>query len=149
MKLLQENHVKYGLIMCGLLALCLVGMLLTGTPLEEKPPVFMGMTMLVPLIVWLFGIRAKKKALKNKLTFKQGVTEGFKISLVYGIISPFVFLIYYFISPGALEFAQTSYNLTQYPPYVAAIADMIIQLVSSLFFGTIYAAIISFFLKSK
>jgi hypothetical protein len=149
MKLLQENHVKYGLIMCGLIALCLLYMYLSGSGFDNKSPLFIFVSFIAPAFVWYFGIREKKKLLKNKITFKQGLKEGFKISLVFGIVSPFIFLAYYFVNPVALDYVRSTYGLTQSPTIVAILIDMAAQFISAVIFGTIYGAIISFFLKTK
>jgi hypothetical protein len=152
MKIIQHNYVKYGLIMSGIILLCLIYMEVSGQNQsfdQKNPIVFLGM-MVAPFVVWFFGLRAKKRQLKNKMTFQQGVREGFLISLVYGITSPFVFVTYYLlINPSILEYVRTAYNLQNAAIGLIIAADVFVQFVSSLIFGTIYAAIISFFLKTK
>jgi len=151
MELLRRNYVKYGLIMSGLIVLCLVYMELTGQNLSfEKSPVVLAITMIAPFVVWFLGIKAFKKAQGNKLTFKQGVKEGFRISLVYGVVSPFVFLLYYIlVNPQIVQYAATSYGMANASFGVVVGIDMLVQFVSALIFGTLYAAIISFFLRTK
>lgn len=152
MKILERNYIKYGLVMTGIVLLCLLYMEGTGQNQsfdQKNPLIFFGM-IVAPFIVWFFGIRAKKKELKNKLSFKQGLREGFLISLVYGITSPFVFAAYYlFVNPSIIEYVSMAYNLQGVTEGVVIAADMFVQFVSALLFGTIYAAIISFFLKTK
>lgn len=103
-----------------------------------------------PLVVWTLGIRAKKKALKNKLSFKQGLSEGFKISLVYAAVSPFMFMAYYlFVNPEIINYVRSAYRITGATNNMVILVDMVVQFVTATLFGTIYSAIISFFLKSK
>lgn len=104
---------------------------------------------IAPAIVWYFGIRAKKKANKGKLNFKQGITEGFKISLVYGLISPFIFLSFYILNPVIIDYVKKVYNMTNQSTYIVITVDMIAQFISSIAFGTVYAAIITLLLRSK
>ncbi len=152
MQLLKQNHIKYGLIMAALTALCLMFMEITGQneSFDMNSPFQLFYTFLAPAIVWYFGIRARKKSLKGKMTFKAGLKEGCKISLVYGIVSPFIFLMYYvLINPTILDSVRTMYGLGNASDTVVIVVDMFIQFVSAIIFGTIYAAIISLFLKSK
>ena len=117
---------------------------------DNKSPFQLIFMYIAPLAVWYLGIKDKKEALKNKLSFIQGITEGFKIALVYGIVSPFIFLLYYLlINPGILQYVKTVYNLTSAPVTMVIGIDMGVQFVASLIFGTFYGVIISFFLKTK
>lgn len=151
MKFLSQNYVKYGLLMTGVIAVCLFIMEVTGQnkSFEHSPIVFF-FTAIAPAIIWFFGIRAKKKSLKGKLTFKQGLSEGFKISLVYGIASPFVFLFYYlFINPEIVEYVKEVYQMKNASDAMVIGVDLGSQFVGAVVFGTIYGAIISLFLKTK
>lgn len=147
MKLLQKNSVKYALYMCAVLAVCLILMSVTGTGFDSKSPFMSFATFIAPFIIWFLGIREKKRMLKGKMTFKQGVKEGFLISLAFGIISPFVFLILYALAPSALLYAQAAYGISSIP--LTIVVDMVVQFFASIIFGTIYGAIISLFLRSK
>lgn len=152
MKLVKQNHVKYGLIMVGVLIGCITLMEITGQneSFENKSPIFLIYQFIVPAIVWTLGIRAKKKELGGKLTFGQGLKEGFKISLVFGLISPFIFALYYLlVNPEILEYVKKSYNLTQASDEFTIGVDMILQFLFSLIFGTLYSIIISLFLRTK
>src|SRR5687768_6272599 len=105
MNLLKQNPVKYGLIMSGITALCLLLMEVSGQnkTFDGKSIFQMIFMFIAPFIVWYFGIKAKKKLLKNKITFKEALLEGTKISFVYGATSPFIFLVYYlFVNPEIL-----------------------------------------------
>lgn len=129
---------------------CLLLMYFTNTGFEDKSAWEAFFLMIAPFIVWFFGIWAKKKELKGKMTFKQGLIEGLKISLVYAIISPFVFMFHYlFINPSLVQYAKEVYKMTNSPDLVVIVVDMIAQFFGAIIFGTIYAAIISFFLKTK
>lgn len=148
----KVNHIKWGVIMAKITALCLVIMELTGQnqSFDQKSPLIMFFMFIAPLIVWWFGIAAKKKMLKGKISYKQAFTEGFKISLVYAVVSPFVFILYYLlVNQEILSYVRTAYQLIGQPDSVVILVDMIVQFLSALIFGSIYSAIISFFLKSK
>lgn len=84
-------------------------------------------------------------------SYKQGFAEGFRISVVYGLTSPWVFALYYlFVNPGILEFARTAYGMPATASAAQIIAtDMLVQVVAAIIFGTIYGAIISYFLKTS
>lgn len=149
MKLFTQNYFKYGLIMSGLSVGCLFLMQVT----DQKPgnsPINIFLTFLAPLAVWFFAILAKKKELNNTLSFKQGVKEAFKISLVYAIVSPFIFMFFYlFINPSWIQFIRETYQMKSANDATVIVVDMGAQFVSAIIGGTIYGAIISFFLKSK
>lgn len=149
MELLKQNHVKYGLIMSGVTVLCLFYMHVT----DQKPGASAGstfLTFIAPLIVWYFGLNEKKKELKNKLTFKQGVKESFKISLTYAIISPFIFMTYYLVfNPSWIQFVREMYMMKNANDALVIGVDMLAQLISAIIGGTLYGAIIAFVLKTK
>lgn len=152
MTLLQQNHVKYGLIMCAIIAGCLLLMELTGQnqAFDMKSPFQTFFMMIAPFIVWYLGIRARKNIQRGKLTFKEGVMEGFKISLVYALTSPFIFLLYYvLINPAIIPWIKEAYGMQSAPDAGVIAVDMTAQCIAATLFGTLYAAIISFFLKSK
>lgn len=152
MKQTQNIPLKYGSIMSAITATCLLLMEVTGQnqSFDSKSPIFAFGMFIAPAIVWYFGLKEKKEQQKGKLTFKEGVTEGFKISLAFGLISPFVFTAYYlFINPPILEYVREAYQLGTASNAVVIGVDMTVQLLSAIVFGTIYAAIISFFMKSK
>jgi hypothetical protein len=152
MELLKRNHVKYGLLLDGFLAMCLLWAYVTGdySKMQNLLAPMAIFTMLVPLVFYFLGIRAKRNELKGKLTFKQGLKEGFKISLVVGVTSPFVFLIFYlFFAPSLIEYARQAYKMVGASDTMVVTVDMLVQLVGSIIFGTLYGAIASFFLKTK
>lgn len=151
MKLLQQNHVKYGLVLCGVLVVCLLIMELTGQrdSFDLKSPLMVAYQFIAPAVVWYLGLTAKKKLQKGKLTYKQGVVEGLKMSLVFGIVSPFIFLLYYLINPGILDYIKTAYQMPDAADNMVIVLDMVVQFFSALIFGTIYAAVISLFVKNR
>jgi hypothetical protein len=148
-KLLKQNHVKHGLMLCGVLVVCLLLLEITGQTFDTKSPLFVVYQFIAPAVVWYLGIKAKKKMQKGKLTWRQGVKEGFKISVVFGLVSPFIFALYYFLNPEILELVRTLYGNTQISDTALLIMDLIGQFISALIFGTLYAAAISFLVKSK
>lgn len=130
---------------------CLAIMELTGQNQSfDKSPLVLVWTFIAPAIVWYFGINEKKKIQKGKLSFKEGVKEGFKISLVFGLTSPFVFLFYYlFVNPPIISYVKSAYGMSGSSDGMVIAIDMVAQFVSAVVFGTIYAAIISLFIRSK
>lgn len=151
MQLLKKSYVKHGLVMCGLIALCLVLMEVTGENMSfEKSPFQVIFTMIAPFVVWYYGIRARKVAQHGSLTFKEGVAEGFKISVVFAIVSPFIFALYYIaVNPAIVNSVRQAYGLTDAPFTKVVMIDMFVQFISAIIFGTIYAAILSTVMKSK
>jgi hypothetical protein len=151
MKLFTPNQIKYGLLLSLVIVVCLAIMELTGQNESfDKSPVTMVFMFIAPIVLYYLGINTRKQAQGNKLTFKQGVKEGFKIALVYGLISPFVFALYYLlINPGIVNYVRESYAMTNASTAAVIGVDMLIQLVTALIIGTIFSAIISFFVKTK
>lgn len=151
MKLLTSIPVKYALAMCAVVVVCLTMMEITGENKSFDKSIYASFfTFIAPVIIWFLGIREKKLQQKGKLTYKQGVIEGFKIGVAYGILSPFIFLGYYlFFNPQIIASVRTMYQLTNQPDFVVIGADLGIQAVASVLFGTIYGIILSSFLRNK
>ncbi|MFA9289319.1 MAG: DUF4199 domain-containing protein [Weeksellaceae bacterium] len=153
MNIIKQNHVKYGLILCVVIAVCLLSMELTGKneSFEQASPIFIFGQMIAPAFIWYMGMDAKKKMQKGKLTYKQAFIEGVKISLVFAIVSPFVFVAYYLlINPAIVDSVRETYMMSTSTAQSMVIAvDMAVQFISAMVFGTIYSAIIAFFVKSK
>lgn len=150
MKFLQFNYIKYGLIMSSVLVICLLIMHITGHYSSfQTGTVLDAIFVLAPFVVWLFGLLAYRKELKNNMTFKQGWSEGIRISLVFGAVSPFIFMIYYvFFNPGVLSYVRDTYGLNGASNTTVIIVDMLAQAIGSIVMGTVYTAILAFFLKS-
>lgn len=151
MNLLKQNHIKYGLLMAGITLVCLLLMEATGNNESfDKSPFATFFIFIAPLIVWFLGIREKKKSQKNKITFKQGLSTGFKMAATYALISPFIFLLYYLLfNPSIVTHVGEAYGLQNASTPVIIAVDMATQVISATVFGTIYAAIIAFVLKTK
>ncbi len=151
MKYLQQNHVKYGLFMSIATALCILFMHFTGqySNPEKRSPIEMLFIIFVPIIIWYLGIKARKKALKEKLPFKEGFFTGVKISLVYALTSPFIFLVYYTINPSVIDFMKKEYMMPDASTGQIIAFDMLVQFLAALIMGSLYGAVISLFLKTR
>lgn len=149
--ILQKNHIKYGLIMSGILLICLTLMHVTNqySSFEKGAPLDT-IFVLAPFVIWFLAIRAYKKELKNRMSFKQGLVQGIKISTVFGIISPIIFMLYYTLfNPGILNYVAESYGMKGAPTVAIIAVDMLVQCVGSIIMGTLYIAILSLFMRSK
>jgi len=151
MKFLSQNFVKYGLIMIAVMMGCLALMEITGqNKTFEHSPIAAFYTFIAPLIVWFFGLRAKKKSQDGQLAYRQGLFEGFKISVVYAVFSPFITLAYYtLINPAIVASTREAYMLKDATDATVIQVDMFVQFVSALIFGTLCGAILSLFLKTR
>lgn len=151
-ELVEKTHVKYGLIMSALTAAFILSMHLTGqyTQLQERSPVEFIFIALTPILVWYFGIRAHKKKLQGKLSWKEGVREGFLIAVVYALTSPFVYLTYYLlINPELIIFMRQEYGMQTSSLAMVVFLDILVQFVAALVMGALYGAVISLFLRTK
>lgn len=138
--------------MTGTLVICLALMEITGQneSFENKSPIFMIYQFIMPAVIWYFGMRERKKLNGGKLTYKQALYEGFKISLVFGLTSPFVFAAYYlFINPPIIEYVKTAYGMPAASDGLVISIDLFAQFIAAIIFGTLYASIIALFVRSK
>jgi hypothetical protein len=153
MNFLNRNALKYGLIMTVLTGLWLMTMHFLGfyDNREDIVNVYdLAFIVVVPLVVWYFGLTEYRKSRGGKLSLKEGILQGFKISLVYGVLSPFAYLKYYLLfNPNLVEFMRQEYGLLDASVSQVYITDMIVQFVSAIIGGTLYGSIISFFLKKS
>ena len=152
MNFLKNNAAKYGLALTASIAIWIAVMHMTGLYSEEKTEITIidYLYIFIPLIGLFFGIKEKKHILKSKFTLKAGVKEGFQISLIYAILSPFVFYIYYIaINPASIEFAKKAYGMEQFSTKAVIFADMAVQFVFSLLGGLVFSLIISYYLARK
>jgi hypothetical protein len=151
MNFFSKNQLKYALILCGVTVLCLAAMEVTGQNKSfEHSPFAAISSIIAPLIIWFLAIREKKKELNGQMTFKQGLAQGFKLSLLYGLITPFIFAFYYlFINPSIVEHVKEIYQLQNASNATAIGTDVAVQVITSIIGLTVYSAIISFFLRSK
>ncbi len=153
MKFLKRNPIKYAFILCAILVVCLLTMEITGQneTFADKSPLFLVYQFIAPAVIWYLGMNEKKKMLQGKLSYKQAFYEGFKISVVFGLISPFIFAAYYlFINPNILNgYVRETYKMYETPVGIVIAVDMLIQFMSALIFGTLYSAIIALFVRTK
>jgi hypothetical protein len=148
MKFLTQNYMKYNLLMCVILIAGLTRIQLSGSNqgFFDSSAVFW-FSIGIPAIVWFLGIWSKKRELKNKMTFKQGFMEGWKITLAFAIISPFIFLIYYTLfNPSIVTIMRHG---SSDPTWLVIGRDNLLQFVATIVIGAPTAAILAFFLKSK
>ncbi len=151
MNILHQSYTKFGLNMSALVVVCLAYMEISGKnqSFAESPMSPLVMT-IVTVIIWWYALKQKKEMQKGKLTFKEGLSESFKISLVFALTSPLVFLAYYtFVNPEIVDSVREAFLMTNVPRAQVIAMDMFAQVVSALIFGTIIGAILSFFMKSK
>lgn len=151
MNILNQSYTKFGLIMSVLVVVCLAYMEISGKnqSFEQSPMSPLVMT-IVTIIIWWYALKQKKEMQKGKLTFKEGLAESFKISLVFALTSPLVFLAYYtFVNPEIVDSVQEAFQMTNVPRAQVIAMDMFAQIISALIFGTLIGAILSFFMKSK
>lgn len=151
MELFKKVYIKYGLIMCGVVILCLLYMEVTGQNNSYiKPPLVTTTLFFAPVIVWYLGLSAKKKLLNGQMTFIQGFGEGIKIALVYALISPLIFGLYYqLVNPGMIQALRKSSLVTMASDTTIIFVDMILSFITTLFMGIILSAITALFLKSS
>lgn len=151
MNILNQTYTKFGLIMSALVVVCLAYMEISGNnqTFAQSPMSPLVMT-IITIIIWWYALKQKKEMQKGKLTFKEGLSESFKISLVFALTSPLVFLAYYtFVNPEIVDSVREAFLMTNASRAQVIAMDMSAQVVSALIFGTIIGAIISFFMKSK
>jgi hypothetical protein len=152
MKWLRKNHVRFGLLGTVVFMVCLLLLDISGNDyfLQEAGPTLTSILLILPILLWYFGIRAKKRQNGNHLAFRQGVKEGYKIALVFALSSPFAFLLYYLIlNVGTLTGLGKAVRIEEVPSVLAIVADMMVQFWGIIIFGTMYGILVSAFLKSK
>lgn len=136
--------------MSGSIALCLALMELTGQNESfDKSPFSLFFMFIVPFVVWYQGMKAKRKAQHNHITYKEALLEGMRIALVYALVSPFVFLAYYLlINPGIVAYIRMAYRMDGASDTMVIGIDLLVQFVAALFFGTLYSAFLALFVKN-
>lgn len=151
MKFVLHDYMRYGLSMTLVVIVCLGVMELTGQnkTFDNSPLTFFFNT-IAPAIIWYLGIAARKRMQKGKLTFKEGVSEGLKISVVAGVSSFFVFLFYYlYVNPAIVSYAREVYHMYKATDAQIIQTDLTVQIIGTIIGGTLYSALVSFFLRSK
>jgi hypothetical protein len=149
MRLAKENYIYWAMVLNVITVIALALMELSGHNQSYEPHsfLFIAYQFIIPVIVWYLGIRAKKKQLKNKLTFRQGMIEGILIGLVFGLTSPFIFMFYYiYINPGIVEWIRHG---SQDPTWLVIGKDMLLSLIVCFVTSLILSPPISFLLMTK
>jgi hypothetical protein len=149
MSLLKENYFFWAMVLNVITIIALALMELSGNnqSYDPKSPLFIAYQFIIPVIVWYLAIRAKKKQLKNTLSFKQGMREGTLLGLVFGLTSPFIFLFYYtMVNPGIVEWIRHG---SADPTWLVIGKDMFLSLVVCFVTGLILSPPISFLLKKS
>ncbi|MES2985818.1 MAG: DUF4199 family protein [Patescibacteria group bacterium] len=148
----MKNHTKFALILCSLTIICLAIMEFTGRnqSFEDHAMVQTIFLMIAPVIVIIWGMVSKKKERAGILSYKEAIRESLKISLVFGLISPFIFLAYYtFINPEIVASIGEVYKLTDKTNTQIIGIDMAAQFVFALVFGLLIGVIAGICVKSK
>jgi hypothetical protein len=146
------NATVYGLLLSCVPIICLFLMEITGNNLSFDNPSWyeLLLQLILPVLIIYAGIRAKKKQLGGLLSWKQGVVAGFEISLIFALISPFIFLAYYyFVNFQIVASVRTAYHMTRSSDFGVIRIDMLMQFVSALIFGLVASAVLSLFLRSR
>lgn len=103
-----------------------------------------------PFVIWFLGLQSFKKLKKNKVSFKQLVAEGVRISVVFGLISPFIFMTYYLLfNMAILDYVSKSYGLEGSSTTLVITIDMVVQFIGAILMGTIYSAVLAIFMRSR
>lgn len=145
-----KNQIAYGLLTTAIMTICISIMVYRGGNFETMNSTQAVLMTFMPLGILFAGLLSYRKKHKNKLTFNQGVKEGFKISLVHAIASPIVFAFFYiFIDPTMLDYARKVYNMPDSPIQFVMTFDLFVQFVASLIFGIIYSAIAAVSLRKS
>lgn len=152
MKTLSYNATKYGILLTLVPVFCLLVMELTGNNQSFENVTWWdtALQIILTVIILTLGIRAKKKELGGLMSWKQGVVSGFEISLIFGLISPFVFLAYYvFVNYPIVASVREVYHLKNATDLGVIRIDMLMQFVTALIFGLVVSSIASLFLRSR
>ncbi|MBI4097058.1 MAG: DUF4199 domain-containing protein [Candidatus Levybacteria bacterium] len=150
---MKTNAVKYGLALSASIAIWIALMHSLGLYNGEKSDLsFVDYFYIVIPIVGLYlGIKEKKeRELRGKMTLQQGIREGFIISLVYGITSPFIFYVYYtMVNPQAIDFAKRVYSMMRFTNNEVILADMAAQFIFAVIGGIVISTVVSYLLTKK
>lgn len=150
MIIFSRNHWNYALVLSCFTIVCLVLMEVNGNNQSFNSGAWYQVLFMTiaPAVVLFFGIRTKRAILDGVMSFKQGFREGMMISLLFGIISAFVFLSYYqWFNRGILESVRDAYGMVGASDGKVIIIDMVLQVVFALVFGAIVSSLSSLILK--
>lgn len=148
----MKNYMKFGLILCILPILSLSLMEITGNNQTfENPSWYQAVLQLgIPIIIIIWGLVTKKKERAGMISWKECVREGFKMSLVFGVISSFIFFAYYtYINPGIVSSITETYLLHNTAVTQVIAIDMMAQVLFALILGFVVSSIVGVFLQSK
>ncbi|MBI4084804.1 MAG: DUF4199 domain-containing protein [Candidatus Levybacteria bacterium] len=139
----MNNALKYGFFLTASMVLWIIFM---GTMI-----IIDYAYMIAQITILYFGIKAKKvKALRNRMTLRQGIMEGASISVIYAALSSVVLYIYYtIINPDAIRLAKRTYDLVGFSNKQILLADTASQFLLAVSGGLIVSVIISYFLTKK
>lgn len=150
-ELLRKNYVRHGLYITAGLG---VWVLLMHTAGRYNPPLKQAsgldfLSVVIPIFFLYKGLKAKL-AKEGKLSYKEKVAEGARISFVTAATSPFVFLAYYMlINPKVIEYAKQVYNMPNASFAQVVLRDLNVQFISSFVGGVIFSLFIAFFVRPK
>ncbi|HEY0980235.1 MAG TPA: DUF4199 domain-containing protein [Candidatus Paceibacterota bacterium] len=150
MTIFSRNHWNYALILSCFTIACLVLMETSGNNQSFNSGAWYQVLFMTiaPAVVLFLGIRTKRAILDGVMSFKQGFREGMMISLLFGIISAFVFLAYYkWFNSGILESVRIAYRMQSASETKLILTDMGLQVVFAVVFGAIVSSVSSFILK--
>jgi hypothetical protein len=155
MNYFSKSNVKFGLILTALVVICLAIMEITGHDQSfASGGVFQTILQtFAPVVILIWAIWARRRALiraGSGMTWKEGVSEGFKASLIFAIVSPFVFMLYYLMfNMEILAYVGEIYRMSSASPTKIMIVDMLIQFISATMFGLVVSMVVALFLRKK
>ncbi|HVQ38320.1 MAG TPA: DUF4199 family protein [Pyrinomonadaceae bacterium] len=140
---------KYGLLITAVVvAWVVIVRFLMGVGADSRAnliaPILFNLAAIVAI---LLGIRARKYELDGRMSFKEGLKTGMKISLVYAASSCLFFIIEFLVAGPKLLLSEAGPQSG--PMWQVAAGAYAGLFFGSLVSGLIYSAIISFFLASR
>lgn len=115
-----------------------------GSRLGFLTPVFFN---LLQFLVLYFGIKARKLAMADRLSVREGIGSGMAISAVYALSTIIFFMaLYRILGPKLLENEPSAMDGNQPASYILIVASASLG-ITALFGGLIYSAVISYALQ--
>lgn len=102
---------------------------------------------LAAILAIYFGMKERKRALNDSISFKDGIKTGMGISLVYAISACVFFMIEYAVAGPKLLLSEAGPQTG--PLWQIAAMAYAGLFFGSLIFGLIYSTLIAFFLASR
>lgn len=123
----------------------------------EMHPIFTNLVAIPSFYIYFLGLKEKKNSLKNPVfTWKQGFITGLIITVMVAVVSPLgQYITHNFITPdyfkNVINYAVNTNHMTQSEAekYFTLKNYMLQASFGSLIVGTITAAIVAFFVKTK